>query len=209
MIPGDHVFTAYAITYDVMFSSGCGEGGTHPLRSQPYTWQNGGCILKLLKGEIKMKRALGILLATLAIAAIAWGADNTLGTWKYNTAKSKQASGMPPITSFTVTYEAADGGVKITGKGERADGSKIEVATMVQYDGKEVAVTDTGLPYDTVAYKQVNANTLIADRSKRGGKYRSTVRLVVSADGKMLTQTAKGTGADGKPFTTVAVFDRQ
>jgi len=150
-----------------------------------------------------------MMFAMLAIAAIAFEADNTLGTWKYNTAKSKQASGMSPITNFTATYEAADEGVKITGKGERADGSKIDVVTTAKYDGKEVPVTETGLPYDTVAYKQVNANTLVAERSKKGDKYHATVRFVVSADGKTLTQTAKGTGADGKSFTTVAVFDRQ
>jgi hypothetical protein len=47
-----------------------------------------------LKGDNKMKRVLGITFAVFALAAIAFGADNTLGTWKYNTAKSKQAPGV-------------------------------------------------------------------------------------------------------------------
>jgi hypothetical protein len=42
-----------------------------------------------------------------------------------------------------------------------------------------------------------------------GGKYKSTARTVISADGKTMTTTSKGTGADGKAFSSVAVFDKQ
>jgi hypothetical protein len=158
-----------------------------------------------------MKRVLGMTLAVLAMAAIALGADNTLGSWKYNAGKSKPSAGVSPITNLTVMREAADGGVKISAKGERADGSKIDTITTTKYDGKEVAVTGTGLTWDTTAIKQVNANTLTEERSKKGGKYHSTVRTVVSTDGKTMTSTAKGIGTDGNAFTftTVAVFDKQ
>ena len=156
-----------------------------------------------------MRRVLGITFAVLAMAAIALGADNTLGTWKRDTAKSKTAAGVSPITNLTVTREAADGGVKVSAKGERADGSKIDTIAIVKYDGKEVAVTGTGLTFDTTAIKQVNANTITEERLKKGGKYHSTVRTVVSADGKTMTSTTKGTGADGKAFTSVSVFDKQ
>jgi len=149
--------------------------------------------------------------AALAMAVIAFGADNTLGSWKYNAAKSKPASGVSPIANLTVTKEAVDGGAKISVKGERADGSKIDTDTVTtaKYDGKAVPVTGTGTPWDTNAIKQVDANTLTETRSKQGGKYRATVRHVVSADGKTMTLTAKGTGADGKPFTSVTAFDKQ
>jgi hypothetical protein len=156
-----------------------------------------------------MKRVLGITFALFAMAAIVFGADNTLGTWKYNTAKSKRGPGVSPITNLTVMREAADGGVKNSAKGERADGSKIDDSYTAKYDGKEVAVMGTGLTWDTTAVKQVNANTITEKRSKKGGKYHSTVRTVVSADGKMMTSTAKGTDADGKAFTAVAVLDKQ
>ena len=156
-----------------------------------------------------MNRVLGITFAALAMAAIAFGADNTLGTWKFNTAKSKQAAGVSPITSLTVTREAADGGATITAKGERADGSKIDTVTTAKYDGKEVAVTGEGLTWDTTAIKQLNANTLTEERTKKDGKYHATARTVASKDGKTLTATSKGTSADGKAFTSVAVFDKQ
>ena len=156
-----------------------------------------------------MKRALTLTFAVIATAAMMWAADDTLGTWKYNTAKSKGAPGISPISNLVVTREAADGGVKITAKGERADGSKIDTVTNAKYDGKAVTVTGTGLTWDTAAIKQVNAKTVSEERSKLGGKYHTTVRMVVSADGKTMTTTTKGTGSDGKPIATQAVFDKQ
>jgi hypothetical protein len=156
-----------------------------------------------------MKRVLGMTVAVLAMAAMALAADNTLGTWKYNAGKSKPPPGLSPITNLTLTREAADGGVKQSGKGERADGSKIDAGYTAKYDGKEVATTGTGPAYDTIAIKQGNANAVTEERTKKGGKYHATVRTTVSKDGKTLTTTSKGTGADGKAFTAVAVFDKQ
>jgi len=49
--------------------------------------------------------------------------------------------------------------------------------------------------------KQVDADTFTGERSKKGGKYHATVRTVVSRDGKTMTRTVKGTGADGKAST--------
>jgi hypothetical protein len=156
-----------------------------------------------------MKRVLGITFAVVAMAAIALGADNSLGTWKYNAAKSKPAPGESPIKSLTLVREAAGGGVKQTAKGERADGTKIDGSYTAKYDGEEVMPAGTGPAWDMIGVKQVNANTITEERSKMGGKYKSTARTVVSADGKTMTTTAKGTGADGKPFTSVNVFDKQ
>jgi hypothetical protein len=70
-----------------------------------------------------MKKVMGITFAVLAMAVIAFGADNTLGTWTYNAAKSKPNPAVSPIKNLTLTREAADGGVKSSAKGERADGS--------------------------------------------------------------------------------------
>ena len=159
-----------------------------------------------------MKRSLKVAFAALAMTAVALAADNTIGTWKANIEKSKPAAppaGVSPITSLTIVREAADGGAKITVKGERADGSKIDNSNTVKYDGKEVPVTATGAAWDTTSFKQVNANTLTEVRTKKGGSYHATVRHVVSKDGKTMTATAKGIGADGKPLMGVNVFDKQ
>jgi hypothetical protein len=155
-----------------------------------------------------MKKALALAFAVVAMAKMTLAADNTLGTWKRNIAKST-VPGASPITNETITREAIDGGVKITAKGERTDGSKIDTVTSLKYDGKPVMVTGTGAPFDTTAIKKVNANTLTETRTKQGTKYHTTVRTVVSADGKTMTVTAKGTDADGKPITTTSVFDKE
>ncbi len=80
---------------------------------------------------------------------------------------------------------------------------------MTKYDGKKYTRTGTNLTFDAVATKQVDAYTSTAEWWKKGGKYHATVRCMVSKDGKTLTITAKGIGANGKAFASVAVFDRQ
>lgn len=156
-----------------------------------------------------MNRVLRITFAVLAMAVIALGADNTLGTWKYNAAKSKPAPGLSPIKNLTLVREASGGGVKQTAKGERADGSKIDNSYTAKYGGDEAMLDGKAPTWDMVGIKQVNANTVTEDRSKMGGKYKSTLRVVISAAGKTMTATAKGTDANGKPFSSVAVFDKQ
>ena len=154
------------------------------------------------------KRTLSIAFAMAAIAS----ADNTLGTWTYNAGKSKPAPDVSPITSLTLTRMPAEslyGGAIVSAKGARADGSKIEANYTVKYDGKDVTVTGTGLTFDTVSATQVNDNAVNEMRSKKDGKYKVKVQTLVSKDGKTMTSTTKGTGADGKSFTAVTVYDKQ
>jgi hypothetical protein len=156
-----------------------------------------------------MKRTLRLTLVLVAAATMALAADNTLGTWKRNIAKSNSAPGTSPLTNGILTREAIDGGAKITVKGERADGSKVDAVINAKYDGTPVTVMGTGLRYDAVATRQVNANTLTETRTKKGTKYHVTARIVVSADGKTMTMTQEGTDADGKTITATTVWDKQ
>src|SRR5271169_5692904 len=156
-----------------------------------------------------MRTILTKTLLTLAITAIAaFGADNTLGTWKFNAGKSKYTPAPMPVKSLTVTREASDGGVKQTTSGERTDGTAINASYTAKYDGKDVQVTGNA-PYDTIAVKQVNANTLTDERKKTGGQYKATGRSVISSNGKTMTTTTKGTNAAGQAFTSTFVFDKQ
>jgi hypothetical protein len=148
-----------------------------------------------------------IWLGTLTIATItAFGADNTLGTWKLNVEKSKAT----PVKSVTMVREAAaDGWVKVTNTGERADGTQLKASYMARYDGKEYPVTGTGSPFDTISTKQVNSNMLIDERKKTGGPFHVTVRTVISNGGKLLTTNAKGTNSNGETFSNTLVYERQ
>ena len=156
-----------------------------------------------------MGRLLRRWLPALAITSfVVFGADNSVGTWKLNVEKSKSTLAPFPLKSATVVREAADGGVKSTTTGERADGTAINASYTAKYDGKEVSVTGNA-QYDTISIKQVNANTLTDERKKTGGPYQATGHIGISKDGKTMTLTTKGTGADGKPFTSTLVFEKQ
>ena len=156
-----------------------------------------------------MRNLLTRAFVALAITTIAaFGADNTIGTWKLNVAKSKYTPAPMPVKSLTITREASDGGVKQTTTGEQADGTQINASYTAKYDGKEVQVTGNA-PYDTIAMKQVNANTQTDERKKTGGPYKATGRTVISNGGKTMTWTAKGTNGQGKEFTSTFVFDKQ
>ena len=156
-----------------------------------------------------MKSSLRIMIATVAIAAVAFCADNTLGTWKLNAAKTKVPAGQSPIKSLTVVRTAAGDAMTVSVKGDREDDSKIDVSYTAKYDGKAVTMLGSGLPYDTLALKQVDADTVTDTRSKKGGKYKGTGKFAVSKDGKSATLSTKGTGADGKPFEGITAYDKQ
>ena len=158
-----------------------------------------------------MRRIFSFALIVLAItsAAAAFGADNSLGTWKANIEKTKHTPPPWPVKSLTAVREAVPGGVKVTSTGERTDGNAINSSYTAKYDGSPSTVSGQGSPYDSVSIKQVNANTFAYDAKKTDGKYHAHGRLAVSPDGKTLTLTARGTDADGKPMTITLVYDKQ
>lgn len=148
------------------------------------------------------------ILGMLITAMGAFAADNSIGTWKLNMEKSKFTPSAP-VKGLTSEREASDGGVKVTTTGERADGTPINAAYTAKYDGKEYPVTGTGAPYNSIAIKQINANTLTTSQKNTDTKYSTTARIVISKDGKTLTTTTKGIGADGTPVSYTLVYDKQ
>ena len=157
-----------------------------------------------------MRKIFTLALFALAVTTTlsAWGADNSLGTWKANIAKSKYTPAPWPVKSLTVTREAAPGGVKVTNTGMRTDGS-INSSYTATYDGSSAQVTGEGSPYDSMSVKQGDANTFTYEAKNSKTKYRASGRLVISGDGKTMTQTSSGLDADGKPMTLKIVFDKQ
>jgi hypothetical protein len=157
-----------------------------------------------------MKKLLTLALATLLItsAAAAFGADNSLGTWKLNPEKSKYSPGPLPLKSLTVVREAAGDGVKVTNSGERADGATINATYTAKYDGSSASITGQA-PYDTISLKQVNANTFTYETKNSANQYHANGKLMISADGKTMTMKAKGTDGNGKPMDVTLVYDKQ
>ena len=156
-----------------------------------------------------MRTILTRFMMGLAITTVAaLGADNTIGTWKLNVEQSKFNPGALPVKSLTVLREASNGGVKVTITGEAPDGTAINASYTAKYDGQEAQVTGNA-PYDTIAIKQIDANTLADERKKVGTPYHATGQTAISGNGKTMTLTTKGIGADGKPFTGTLVFEKQ
>jgi len=154
--------------------------------------------------NIVAKLVIGVAITTITM----YGADNSIGTWKRNVAKSTTTTpSKNPVKSLTIVNEASDGGVKTTVTGERQDGTPINGGSSVKYDGKEYPVT--GAPWDTTSMKQIDANTFTFESKKTGEKYHVTGRTVISKDGKTMTTTAKGTDAEGKPLSAKAIYDKQ
>jgi hypothetical protein len=152
--------------------------------------------------RIATKLIIGVALSVIGMFA----ADSSIGTWKYNPAKSKSSS--TTFKSRTDVREATpDGGLKVTRAEESANGDSSNATFSYKYDGKEYPAT--GTKFDTISTKQVDANTTTWEVKRADGKYHQKGKNVVSKDGKTLTQTFKGTDMAGKPVHGSNVYDKK
>jgi RNase P/RNase MRP subunit p29 len=154
---------------------------------------------------MKVRRSVLTLAVCFAAAALGFASDVQTGTWKLNEAKSKLVSGV--TKNSTVVFEAAGDSVKVTIDGTDASGKPLHSEWTGKLDGKDYPVT--GDPNSDVrSYKQINDHTL-EFTIKKGDKVTISGRVVVSADGKTRTATAKGTDPNGKAFNSTSVYDKQ
>jgi len=158
------------------------------------------------------------IVLTLALcfigAAVCFAQNPFMGTWKLNEAKSTFAPGM--AKNNTVGYETntlnaaarTEGlDVKVTIDGTDGAGNPTHNEWTGKFDGKDYPVK--GDPSsDFRSYKRVGIEELDFT-VKNGTKVTTTGRIVVSDDGKSRTVTASGTDAQGKKFTSTAVYDKQ
>jgi hypothetical protein len=138
-------------------------------------------------------------------AALCFADDPQLGTWKLNEAQSKFAPGEPK--NHTVVYEAAGDNVKITVDGTDKDGKSTHNEWTGKFDGKDYPVT--GDPTSDMRSYRRASNRVLKLTVKKDGKITASGTIFVSADGKSRTVTTSGTHAEGKKFTSKAVYDKQ
>ena len=150
-----------------------------------------------------------VLTAVLVGGSIArtQSSDPWIGTWKFNLEKSifSPASAMKGAVGATFKIEPSAGGIKWT-----LDGTTPEVHSEAvgSFDGKDNPVKGALVPNSTSAFKRIDDRTLEL-AGKIDGKPAVTSRLVVSADGKMMTATQTGTNAEGQSVKNVLVLDKQ
>ena len=153
--------------------------------------------------------ALAGILVAIAIASTAFAQvpKGMAGTWKLNTAKSTYSPGPAP-KSMTIVYTPAAGdAMTILVEVVPATGAPQKWEMTATYDGKDHPVK--GNPdADSISLKRVS-DTTGESTFKKGGKVMAVNTRVLSADGKTLTITSKGTTSDGKPRSDVAVYDKQ
>jgi hypothetical protein len=158
-----------------------------------------------------MKRLLMVLsvpvlalIVSSAISAQSSQSDPRVGTWKLDVAKSKDSTRKSDTRSYTQSGDSVTVHIEIV----NSDGSTQTYGYTGKADGKDYPWTGQ-VPggATTVSVKRIG-NTFIAE-GKKGGKLLFTTKTTFSDDGKVMTLTTKGTGADGKPIDAVRVYDKQ
>jgi hypothetical protein len=154
---------------------------------------------------MKAKTFVAAFALCLISASVCIAQNAHMGTWKLNEAKSKIPAGANK--NHTVIYEAAGDSIKIIVDGTDPAGNAVHNEWTGKFDGKDYALTGDPTA-DTRAYRRIGARTL-AMTIKKDGKVTVTGRIIVTANGKSRTVTTTGTDAQGKKFTTAAVYDKQ
>jgi hypothetical protein len=156
------------------------------------------------KSVFAVSLAVGLVILFSSSALLA--ADNWLGTWKLNSAKSKYSPGPAP-KSMTAKFEASQDSITLTTDGVSADGQTTHGSYTSKFDGKDVPWI--GNPdADTASPKRIDANSY-ENTSKKAGKATVSSKAVVSKDGKTLTVTQTGKNAKGEPVNNTLMLDRQ
>lgn len=157
-----------------------------------------------------MSRSLLTVTAVLApeITTPAVAQDAHVGTWKQDFAKSTAtpAPTTPAPKSVTRTYEMLGDGLKFTQVTVAADGTSTTSTYSAHFDGKDYPITGNANA-DTIGLKKVDRSTF-ESTLKKAGKVMTTGRNSVSADGKTMTYTAKGTNASGQATSLTQVYEK-
>jgi hypothetical protein len=143
-----------------------------------------------------------LVVGILSGAVLAQSSDPLVGTWKLNPAKSKGMKG------GATKIEAVGEGVKFSSDLVGADDTPRHSEFSGKYDGKDNPVTGDNPYGNTVALTRVDAKTTRLT-FKQDGKVTANVTIVLSADGKTRTSTAKGKDAKGQPVDTVSFYEKQ
>ena len=152
-----------------------------------------------------MKR-VSVMAIIFAAAATIYAADPFVGTWKLNATKSKDAN--LPKELIAIATEKGDQ-IELTVKGTEASGTAISERSTVAVKGGVVKYLEGGPPAGmTATLKVVDAMTR-EQTMTLDGKVVGTSRLVLSKDGKTITQTGDFVDPQGKPAKFVRVYEKQ
>jgi hypothetical protein len=151
--------------------------------------------------------AVAGLIALSLSATLQAQADNQLGTWTLNLAKSSYSPGPAPKSETRLYEPFGKRGITATFERVDAEGHKVTLSYSANYDGKDYKYL--GSPdADTITLKRVDAYTVEATL-KKNGMVVQTSTAVVSKDGRTRTVTTSGKNGRGQQIHNVVVFDKQ
>jgi hypothetical protein len=151
--------------------------------------------------------AAAIVVATaFAFPISAQDTDPFAGTWTLNVAKSKYDPGPAP-KSGAVTFSSKGASITAVITGVSATGENLKWSYTGMIDGKDHAMTGTP-DGDTITLRRISA-TSIETTYKLKGKVTVVNVRSVSADGKTMTVTTKGTTAAGEKVNNVQIFEKK
>jgi hypothetical protein len=150
--------------------------------------------------------SLAVCLVMLLSSSTLLAADNWLGTWKLNVAKSKYSPGPAP-KSLTLKFVASQDAITLTSDGVDAEGKPTHGSYTSRFDGKDVP-WEGNPDADMASPKRIDANSY-ENTWKKGGKVTVNARAVVSKDGKTLTVSQAGKNAKGETVSNTSVFERR
>ena len=138
-------------------------------------------------------------------AGAARGADPVLGTWRLEPLHSKFRPGPAPRSEIRIYSSSATGIiVKVTTVDAKGKTETNEYPT--NFDGKDYVQPGTN-PGDTVSLTQNNDHHASAVL-KHADKIMANVERVISDDGKTMTITFKGTGANGDAVDNLSLYQK-
>ncbi|HSE39951.1 MAG TPA: hypothetical protein VLH08_04235 [Acidobacteriota bacterium] len=151
--------------------------------------------------------AITVVVSVTILGNLAQAADNQVGIWKLNVAKSKFSPGPTPKEA-TLTIESQPDGLKITLHGTDGEGKAVHAEFSPKYDGKDYPAMGMPGGADAISLKKIDDYT-IETVSKKDGSPLVTTRSVVSKDGKTRTSTQIGTNAKGETVNNTLVYEKQ
>jgi len=153
-----------------------------------------------------VKFCAALLIAGVVASVTAFAADNLVGTWKLNLAKSNYSPGPAP-RSIVAKFETIPNGVKETHDRVDADGTKVHFEWIAYYDGKDYPVK--GDPSrDSGSIRKIDDYT-VEITNRKAGKVMTVARITIARDAKTRNSDVTGVDGQGRTVHNTLLWEKQ
>lgn len=162
-----------------------------------------------VKPLASLKTRTFVIAAALCFTAVpsCFSKESKVNTWELNEAESSIPSGM--VKNTTVSFvRAGDKKVKMTIEGADRDGRTVPERVWIGTRDSTFYPVKTSKTYDSVAYTKLEKNKT-EFKAMKGDKVIMKGIITVEYPGKQRKVTTVGVDANGRPYKTVAVYDRK